>query len=868
MLIPILSWYIALQFLALAGLPLAWATLKHLPSRGYGTAKALGLLLTGVIFWWGSSLQLWANTLSAVLTSAAIVVTAGLLLLRRQRRAAGTQGDVRTSATQWWQQHHRYVIAVEALFLSALIAWALVRASQPQIQTAGGEKWMEIAFLNAMLRSRTMPPQDPWLSGFTLSYYYLGYLLLGNLTRLTGIAPTIAFNLGNAGWFALAAVQAYSLVYDMSRDALQGRGALRALLAPLLLLITGNGEGILEVLHARGLLSPRFWAWMDIGRLAEPPQPPFSWIPQRFFWWWQASRTLRDRTPWGDIQEVIDEFPAFSFLLGDMHPHLLGLPFVLVAVALALNAYLGLAKRTTTAGADAVDAAADTDASSAPENGPRATFAEAWAARLRRARRRIQPQLATLIGYGAILGALGFLNTWDLPIYWALLVGAWVLGRYQRLERSFTSFFAAILQVVPEALIMGVLSVLLYLPFWFALRSQAGGILPNLFNATKLQQFIVMFLPLLPPIIGLTVEAGRRRSINWLRALGLGIGLMIAIAVLGLVVGLPSAAPYLRAIVLGEAVQGYHLDSNTAWTALRGRLLNPWTSLLLACGVGIVLTTIVEPPKAGRQRPTAAASADTFPLLLALIGLLLTLAPEFVYLQDVFVTRMNTIFKFYFQAWVLWSLAGAWQIGQWLSRADLPNGESSRSPVGRTLATGISLLCIALGLVYTALAVPARAREQGVPWTLDGAAWLRAAQPGDAAAIAWLNAHVEGAPVIVETPGDQHKAYVYEGRVSAFTGLPTVLGWGGHQRQWRGNYDEPAARETDLNLLMTTTDEVVTMAILRQYDVVYVYVGPTERQRYPESGLAKFAAMFPAVYEAQDVTIYQVTSDGAPGGPR
>jgi hypothetical protein len=195
------------------------------------------------------------------------------------------------------------------------------------------------------LRTPFMPPHDPWLSGFAISYYYLGYLLLALVTRLTQIPPTIAFNLGNAGWFALVAVQAYGIVYDMlprppSDRAPRRRVTLRPLIAPVLLLITGNGVGLLEVLHARGLLPASFWQWLDIGRLSEAPQPPYSWVPQRFFWWWQASRTIRDYTPWGDPQEVIDEFPAFSFILGDMHPHLLALPFVLVAITLALHAYL------------------------------------------------------------------------------------------------------------------------------------------------------------------------------------------------------------------------------------------------------------------------------------------------------------------------------------------------------------------------------------------------------------------------------------------------------------------------------------------------------------------------------------------------
>ncbi len=846
MLLSILTWYVALQLLAAAGLPVAFATLKRLPSRGYATAKALGLLLTGVIFWWGGILRLWPNTGGAALTAGGVVLIVGLLLMR------GQWGDVRS----WWMAHRRYVIVVEVLFLAALVGWAWVRSTQPELQTAGGEKWMEIGFLNANLRAPIMPPQDPWLSGFAISYYYLGYLLLALVTRLTGIAATISFNLGNAGWYAMVAVQAYSIVYDMlprKRPAEGRHGVLRPLLAPLMLLVTGNGEGLLEVLHARGLLPAAFWQWLDIGALSEAPQPPYSWVPQRFFWWWQASRTLRDTTPWGDPQEIIDEFPAFSFILGDMHPHLLALPFVLVAVALALHAY------RTAVDTPWLTAAPDDSEKVSRRHKLLHTWAPHWAS--------LSPQelpravVTRLGGYAIVLGALGFLNTWDFPIYWALLVGAWVLGRYTQVEKSPASFFTTLLGTLPEAVALGVLSVICYLPFWIALRSQAGGLLPNLFNATRPQQFAVMFLPLGVPVAGLVLTAARRRGVRWYQAVGLGVAVMVAIALIGLLVGSIAAYPYLMVILRGESVQGYTLPPQTAMAALWRRLADPWTGLLLAIGVGAVLLTLIRANRKSQREPETDDAppetrplSDTFPLLLALLGLLLTLAPEFVYLKDVFMTRMNTIFKFYFQAWVLWSLAGAWQLSRWLE----PTRRGERRSAWRWLGVTVSTLLIAVGLVYTVLAIPERAKEQGSPGTLDGAAWLQTVHPEDSEAIAWLNANVEGTPVIVEAPADQHRAYAYEGRVSALTGLPTLLGWSGHELQWRGNYDEPAQREVALEQLFSSQDPDEVRSILARYNVSYIYIGPTERQRYPAEGLAKFADMFPAVYDRDGVVIYFV----------
>ena len=785
-----------------------------------------------------------------MLVAAGLIFAVGVWALWRHR----------TEVRPWLREQQVFILTTEALFLGALLLWTVVRASQPQLQTAGGEKWMEIAFLNAILRSPQVPPPDPWLSGYTISYYYLGYFLLGMLTRLSALPATVAFNLGCAGWFALAAVGAYGIVYDL----LARRGALRSLFAPLLLLLTGNAAGLLEVLHARGLFPEKFWVWLDIRNLNVAPQPSSSWIPTRFFWWWQGSRVLTDYAPWGDRIEIIDEFPAFSFTLGDMHPHVLALPFVLLAVTLALNLY-----RTLREG----------------ESGKN------WWARL-----------APLAGYALVLGTLGFLNTWDFPIYWALMVGGMVLARYERLanrtptfRQAWARFFGALWGTLLEAFALGVLSVLLYFPFWYALRSQAGGVLPNLFNATHWPQFVVMFAPLLLPLLGIIVGAARDADVPWQWVLIGGVGLVLAIALLGLLVGAGAAYPYLLSIWRGEPVEGLSVSPQMVIEGIIARWLRPWVGLALALGVVAVIlallkrsavshqpsaisrkSEVVSPqssvhspqsPIPNSQSPATPYSLlhtpyslpptpySQFPLLLVLIGLLLTLAPEYVYLKDIFMTRMNTIFKFYFQAWILWSLAGAWQIARWLEPREVPReGRFS----WRALAVGLSCLLIAVGLLYTVLAVPARARENGTPWTLDGAVWLATSRPADYAAIQWLNANVEGAPVIVEAPGDQHRAYVYEGRVSALTGLPTVLGWAGHQRQWRGNYDEPGRRQLELETLFTTLNPTEAQLILARYDVAYIYVGPVERERYPAEGLAKFAEMFPVVYEGEDVVIYRV----------
>jgi len=796
----VLVWYLVLQLLTLAGLPLSFAWLRRLPSRGFAVAKTLGVLLVGVVFWWGGIAQLWANTAAGAVVAALAVLGVGLWLMRNR------WAELRP----WWERNREFVLATEFLFALAFLLWVIVRALQPQLETAGGEKWMEIAFLNAVLRAPSMPPHDPWLSGYAISYYYLGYHLVGMITKLAAVPGAIAFNLGVASWFALTATGAYGVVYDL----LGGEAPGRALFGPLLLVVTGNGQGFLEVLHARGLLPARFWAWLDIRNLSQPPQPPFSWRPTRYFWWWQASRTIRDYTPWGAEQEIIDEFPAFSFTLGDMHPHLLMLPVAMVLVTLALNLY------------------------------HRAGEAESFPATRAQWERWVY-RLWPLAGYAVVLGALGFLNTWDFPIYWALLMGAFVLGRARRAEAS--PLLDRLIEALPEAVALGVLSLAFYLPFWIGLRSQAGGILPNLFNATRLPQFAVMFAPLLIPVAGIVATAVRRTRLHWLQLLAWSMGALMGLLLVGIVLGLLVGYPHIMAVLRGQPVPGMeHIAPQTFAESFLIRLMNPWTALVLAMAVvGSVVALF---------RDDAAQRLPTFPLLLVLLGALLTLAPEFVFLKDVFYNRMNTVFKFYFQAWVLWSLAGSWWLGQTV--ADL---RARRAHRVKPAALGLALLLIGVGLVYTVLAVPQRAREHGTPWTLDGMAWLRLQHPDDWEAIHWLNENVTGTPVIVEAPGANHGSYRYEGRVSALTGLPTVLGWAGHQRQWRGTYDEQAAREQALQRLFTTTSLEVVADILARYEVRYIYVGPVERALYTPAGLDKFAERYPVVFRNAGVVIYEVT---------
>jgi YYY domain-containing protein len=850
----VVVWWLWIQVIGLAALPLSYRFFRWLPDRGYVFARPLGLLLASYLLWLGGSLGLLHNSIGGMLFSVAIVSVVSLAVYWRGRsRADGDPGLL-----AWLRSHKRLVIAVEVLFVVALAGWALIRAYSPEVTTAGGEKFMELMYLNSIGRSDYFPPHDAWLSGYAISYYYFGYVMIAALTRLSGFAAHLTFNVGLALLFALTCTGGFGLVYNLVKGAeriksTRARPIAWGFLGAILVAVLGNLEGFLEVLYSSRLLPAGFWRWLDIDQINAPFNLSLtpSLMPTRSgWWWWQASRVIRDLDPLGKPMGVqpIDEFPGFSFLLGDMHPHVLALPFVLLALALVLNVLFA-----------------------ARENPDHAGEPRSWLAPLR--------QLPLLVPL--CLGALGFLNTWDFPIYLLVFVAAYALGRW-RVYRAFNRSFLGDVGLVGAA--VAVLGVLFYLPFYIGFQSQASGLLPTIYVGTRFRQYFVMFGPFLVIVAGFLVilarNVARQASLRGLVSSWAGwtagfllvpLGLMLFIVLVLLLT--PQGRELLDGIRNIPAVQD--IVGNEPWGSLVSRLLavklRTWVMPLTVAGMAglgvTLLQRLVTFPvgHAGRSSSLRGAHSEPlaanpdggqdllhqpiiqFVLLCAVVGLLLTLSVEFFYLVDNFRVRMNTIFKFYFQAWVLLAIASAFAV-YWLSR------EKSRL---RTVFLAGFWLLFGMGMVYPVLGNISRAGNFAHSPTLDGTAYLATDQADDYAAISWLNQNVDGAPVILEAPGSGGSSYVYEGRISALTGLPAVLGWAGHEGQWRGSYTIQQARDPDIETLYNTTDPQEALALLAKYNITYVYVGPLEQSKYSARGLAKFESLMDVAYRGEGVTIYR-----------
>ncbi|MFN8405459.1 MAG: DUF2298 domain-containing protein [Anaerolineales bacterium] len=833
-------WYLLSTLLGWLTFPLAYRLFPALKDRGYTLSRAFGLLIWGYAFWLLASFHIAQNDIGGLLLGLLVLATlsawaitnyqlpisslqspvSGLDTLAtnhfdRLSAAARYSTITNSPILSFLKSNRPLILTTEILFLLAFAFMAFIRAGNPEI--LGTEKPMELMMINGIMNSPTFPPRDLWLSGYSISYYYFGYVMTSMLATLTGTPATAAFNLMISLIFALSAVGAYGILYNLlaslrSQSSVGNRKSEigRALLAPLFLLLVSNVEGFLEVLHRRGLFwtdGNNFWTWLGIPELRDAPAQPLQWIPDRFWWWWRASRVVMDydlqNNPTGD---VISEFPAFSFILGDLHPHILAMPFVLLTIAVALNLFLGGFKGTT----------------------------DFYVARLNVSK-------TGFFVIALLIGGLAFLNTWDILIGGALILFAYVLARaresgwgWERLE----DLFLLGISMLAVAYVM-------YLPFFIGFDSQAGGILPSFMYPTRGAQLWVMWGTLFVPLFAFLLYRRATGSANWSAGLKVSLGIVFVLFLAMFAVG--AVALYIRPdlidpLIVSQAggVSGFVAASMSRRLAYIGSLVTllalliPTLSYLLANE-----RTEDGMPKEERQ------PSHSFALLLILIGLLLILGPEFVYLRDNFNYRINTIFKFYFQAWMVLSLAAAYGVAVLL--------QNLQGWAKRTFSVVFAIVLI-VGLTYPALGFANKTNNFKPPffgYSLDDFDRVKAENPDEAAAIEWLRSAPDG--IVAEAVGGAYSSY---GRIANYTGLPTVLGWDNHEGQWRdslliGN------RRQDIETLYTTPDGLTAQDIVTKYNIRYIYVGGLERSAYPVDE-GKFNSVFKLVFQQGNVTIYEV----------
>jgi YYY domain-containing protein len=845
-----LAWYLLISLIGWLTFPLTFRLFPALADRGYSLARTLGLLLWGYAFWMMTSLGIIQNTFSGlVLALIVLVVIAGTGIYHSEDRV---------KLGGWIKDNRGVIITVELLFFLAFAFLVFIRAGNPEI--VGTEKPMELAFINAILRSPAFPPHDPWLSGYGISYYYFGYVMTAMLAKATGTLGSVAFNMMLALIFALSAVGAYGVLYSLLAAWQKHKPPSNAhrkifgwpILGPFFLLIVSNLEGFLDVLHNRGLFwkftpigtaSSSFWNWLGILDLNQPPITPFTWTPDRYYWWWRASRVIQDLNLIGKAtgqSEIIDEFPFFSYLLGDLHPHVLAMPFGLLAVAMTFN-----------------------------------LFAGGWDGITNLGIYKLPIRKEGLFFSGLILGGLAFLNTWDILTGFALFVAAFSLKRV--LENGWK--WKQLKDIIGLGLPVGLLAILFYLPFYTGFSSQAGGILPNLVNPTRGIQLWVMFGSLFLPIFAylLFLWRSENQSINWKLGFGIGGSFILLLWIFSWLIGLLAniKAPGTVAGFLSD--QGFMSGGLFFFATLLRRLSYIGSLLTLLALLGTALAFLFH---SGREESAAMEKEimhgsfnvrpKHFISLMIVLGSVLVLAPDFVYLRDQFGWRLNTIFKFYYQAWMLFSIAASFGVAVMLQA--LQGKWKWVYRIGLTLLLFMALTYPVLGLLtktdnfqfstFTQNLDIARKAGDKTPWltaakvwTLDGGKFFQNLYPDDMAAAIWLRSQPDGN--IVEASREDASYHGEICLISTYSGLPTVLGWPGHESQWRGTYDGLRERLNDIRSLYETTNWDEAKSILLVYNIRYVYVGTQEHSIYHVND-SKFQTHLRSVFQQGQVVIYEV----------
>jgi YYY domain-containing protein len=763
-----LRFWALIELIGLGAAPLAGVLLARLPGAGLGLGKVLGLLLVTWLVWLGGTSTLVPYGTGSAALWIALVCACGLLAWVRgwEGRRAVARGEPRGwFARRRWRRlaarvpepdplRSRLFWGAEAVFAVAFAAMALLVAYSPDVWNT--EKPMDMAFVAASNRAETFPPEDPWLAGADLNYYYLGHLAMAVLVKLTAVAPDHGYNLAVAALFGLTAAAVFTVAGTVWGAARGKRGAVGAGLAAVaLVVVAGNLEG------ARLLIA-------DGG-------------PLREYDWFAASRIDPD---------TIGEFPWFSFLLGDLHAHVLVLPFTLLALAFALQVVL--AGPRLPSGRVGVPAGGRAAVGALVQSGGR---------------------VRVVLEAGGAALATGFLyavNSWSYPVMAGLLalaVVAWL--RDPRSEPARPAAVRWLLAVLA-------LSALLMLPFHLSFDPAARG-------------------------IGV-VDEGRGFA-RWLRDELLLFGsllVLVALAYAGRL--LATARPGRNAVWIAVAV----LFAGSLLAALE------WAHVaLLAALLALALQALLACAR-GRSPLGAPGTAPPLRLVWLLVagGIACLLGPELLYVRDEFdgseLYRMNTVFKLGYQAWLLLGLAAigalAWR-EEWLPRR-----------LARGAFALVAAAVVVAAAVYPVAGTYARKGGFDAAPTLDGLGWLRDRAPGDPGAIAWLNDHAPAGSVVLEAVGDDYSAFGH-GRISTFTGLPTVLGWPGHERQWG---HDVGTRADEVRQAYAGSNATVVRPVLERYGVRYVVVGPLERTDYGDAGAAKWAELGRRVYSREGTEIWEL----------
>ena len=686
------TWYLLALVLGAAAMPLTGRLFRRFQDRGWMFSKVTAIAVSGFLTWFLVAVKIIKFTTMTCIVVTLVCAAASLILYCREQKAGFECIPF---------AHLDLVYAEELLFFTAFLLWTYFAGFHPAAY--GTEKFMDYGFMEAMMRSKTLPATDLWYSQGKINYYYGGQYFAVFLTKLSGAKVELTYNLMRTFVAGLAFAMPFSLVHQMVTDRLGKTGSRWKKALPS---VTGILAGI-SVSIAGNMHYVVYGQIIPFIQKLKGEEVSSYWFPD-------ATRYIGFNP---DVEDkTIHEFPCYSFVLGDLHAHVVDIMFVLLLLGL-LYAWMKKVRTTELSG----------------ESMSRREF---WKKQL------LMPQL---LAAGALLGMFHWTNYWDFVIYFVVTCGV--------------------------ALFMNII--------------------------------------------------GQKGKIRWV--LGVTAAQAVEILTLATVIILPFTLQFDTSnMVQGIALAKHH--------SLPHQLLVLW-GLPGILTILFVVSLLIEKLRGAEQKSLyhlliSIRLPDLFAVLMGLCAIGLVLIPELVYVRDIYENgnaRANTMFKLTYQAYIMFGMTMIYAIFRLLV--------IGKNKILKVLAfIGLFLFVWTCG--YFGNSVHS---WFGTVWKpsqykgLNATAFLETDFPEDVNGIRWLKENISDAPVVLEANGDSYSEYE---RVSAMTGLPTIMGWYVHEWLWRGDLADLNAKIEEIQEIYTSTDETRVKELLEEYHVSYIFVGSCERNKY------------------------------------
>ena len=686
------TWYLLALVLGAAAMPLTGRLFRRFQDRGWVFSKVTAIAVSGFLTWFLVAVKIIKfTTVTCIVVTLACAAASLILYYREQKNGFECIPFA----------HLDLVYTEELLFFTAFLLWTYFAGFHPAAY--GTEKFMDYGFMEAMMRNKTLPATDLWYSQGKINYYYGGQYFAVFLTKLSGAKVELTYNLMRTFVAGLAFAMPFSLVHQMVTDRL---GKARTGWKKALPSVTGILAGI-SVSIAGNMHYVVYGQIIPFIRKLKGEEVSSYWFPD-------ATRYIGFNP---DVEDkTIHEFPCYSFVLGDLHAHVVDIMFVLLLLGL-LYAWMKKVRTTELSG----------------ESMSRREF---WKKQL------LMPQL---LATGALLGMFHWTNYWDFVIYFVVTCGA--------------------------ALFMNII--------------------------------------------------GQKGRSKWV--LGVTAAQAAEILTLATVIILPFTLQFDTSnMVQGIALAKHH--------SLPHQLLVLW-GLPGILTILFVVSLLIEKLRGAEQKSLyhlliSIRLPDLFAVLMGLCAIGLVLIPELVYVRDIYENgnaRANTMFKLTYQAYIMFGMTMIYAIFRLLV--------IGKNKILKVLAfIGLFLFVWTCG--YFGNSVHS---WFGTVWKpsqykgLNATAFLETDFPEDVNGIRWLKDNISDAPVVLEANGDSYSEYE---RVSAMTGLPTIMGWYVHEWLWRGDLADLNTKIEEIKEIYTSTDETRVKELLEDYNVSYIFVGSCERNKY------------------------------------